>query len=121
MRTTMNLLKITMFAVLLAVLLPAGSSLAQTEMPINYTWTVPTTGTAVDHYVVEHSINGGQWVQVGTANDNSYTLSATVGQTHQVRVAGVDSSDRQGPYSVPSDPYTLEGTAPGQPGKPVLF
>jgi len=118
---TMNLLKITMFAVLFAVLLPAGSSLAQTEMPINYEWTVPTSGTAVDHYVVEHSIDGGQWVQVGTSNDNSFTLSATVGQSHQIRVAGMDSSDRQGPYSVASDPYMLEATAPGKPGKPTVF
>ncbi len=118
---TITLLKITMFAVLLAVMLPAASSLAQTEMPINYTWTAPTTGTTVEFYVVEHSINEGQWVQVGTATENSYTLSAALGQSHQIRVAGVDASDRQGLFSVASDPYVPDEGAPGQPGKPILF
>lgn len=110
-----------MCAVLLAVVLPAASSLAQTEVPVNYSWTAPTTGTAVDHYIVEHSINTGQWTQVATTTDNSYTLSATVGQSHRIRVAGVDSSDSQGPFSLPSDPYLPDFSAPGQPGKPILF
>ena len=61
-----TLLKMTMFTVLLAVLLPAASSFAQTEIQVNYTWTAPTTGTPVDHYVVQHSVNGGHWTQVGT-------------------------------------------------------
>ena len=118
---TITLLKITMLAVLFAVMLPAASSLAQTEMPTNYTWTAPTTGTVVDHYVVEHSIDGGQWVQIATTTENSYTLSAALGQSHQIRVAGVDASDRQGLFSVASDPYMPDAGAPGQPGKPILF
>ena len=118
---TMTLLKITMFAVLFAVMLPATASLAQTEIPINYTWTAPTTGTAVDHYLVEHSINGGQWTVAGTTTENSFTLNATTGQSHQIRVAGVDSADRQGIFSVASDSYTPDEGAPGKPGKPILF
>jgi len=117
----MKLLKITMFAVLLAVVLPAASTLAQTEMPVNYSWTAPTTGTPVDHYVVEHSINGGQWTQIATTTDNSYTLDATLGQSHQIRVAGVDASDRQGLFSQASDAFMPDAGAPGQPGKPILF
>jgi len=100
---------------------PAGASLAQTEIPINYTWTAPTTGTAVDHYLVEHSINGGQWTVAGTTTENSFTLNATTGQSHQIRVAGVDSADRQGIFSVASDSYTPDEGAPGKPGKPILF
>jgi hypothetical protein len=119
MRTT-TLLKFTMFAVLLAVVLPVTASLAQ-EVDVNYTWSAPTTGTPVDHYVVQHSVDGGQWIQIGTTNDNTFTLSAEVGQSHQIRVAGVDAQDRQGPFSVASDPYMPEETAPGQPGKPILF
>lgn len=110
-----------MFAVLLAVILPAASSLAQTEIPVNYTWTAPTTGSPVDHYIVEHSVNGGQWTQVASTNENSYTLTATTGQSHQVRVAAVDAEDRQGAYSLSSDPYMPDAGAPGQPGKPILF
>jgi len=117
---TMTILKITMFAVLFAVMLPATSALAE-EVQVNYSWTAPTTGTPVDHYVVQHSIDGGQWTEVGTTDDNSFTLSATMGQSHQIRVAGVDASDRQGPYSVASDPYLPDAGAPGQPGKPILF
>ncbi|MEN8008023.1 MAG: hypothetical protein ABFS42_13470 [Candidatus Krumholzibacteriota bacterium] len=120
MRPT-NLVKVTLIAVLLAVILPAASSLAQTEMPVSYTWTAPTTGTPVDFYVIEHSVDGGQWTQIATSTDNTYTLTATVGQSHQIRVAGVDASNRQGPYSLPSDPYLPDAGAPGQPGKPILF
>lgn len=117
----MNLVKITLFAVMIAVILPAGSSIAQTEMPVAYTWTVPTTGTAVEFYVVEHSVDGGNWTQIATSTENTYTLNATVGQSHRIRVAGVDASNRQGPYSLPSDPYLPDAGAPGQPGKPILF
>jgi hypothetical protein len=117
----MKLLKITMFAVMLAVILPAGSSFAQTEMPVTYTWTAPTTGTPVEFYVVQHSVDGGNWTQIDNSTDNTYTLSATVGQSHQIRVAGVDADNRMGPMSVASDPYLPDAGAPGQPGKPILF
>lgn len=118
---TMTLLKITVFAVMLAVILPAASSLAQTEMPVSYTWTAPTSGTAVEFYVIQHSVDGGQWIQVATSTENSYTLNATVGQSHQIRVAGVDADTRMGVFSVASDPYLPDAGAPGQPGKPILF
>ena len=118
---TMTLLKMTMFAVMIAAILPAASAMAQTEMPVSYTWTAPTTGTPVEFYVVEHSVNGGQWTQIDTTTENSYTLTATTGESHQIRVAGIDASDRQGPFSNASDPYTPDAGAPGQPGKPILF
>ena len=81
---TMTLLKITMFAVLFAVMLPATSSLAQ-DVQVNYTWSAPTTGTPVDHYVVQHSIDGGQWTEVGTTDTffcslNTGTAEATCSQ-----------------------------------------
>jgi hypothetical protein len=118
---TMNLLKITMFAMVIAAVLPAASALAQTDIPVNYNWTAPSTGSPVDHYIVEHSVNGGTWTLVATATENSYTLTATTGQSHQIRVAAVDADDRQGPYSLSSDPYMPDAGAPGQPGKPILF
>jgi hypothetical protein len=98
-----------------------GSAQAQTELPVNYQWNAPTTGSAVDHYVVQHSVNGGPWTQVATAASNTYTLTASVGDTHSIRVAGVDAQDRQGPFSQGSDPYTPDLGIPGQPGKPILF
>jgi hypothetical protein len=106
---------------LMAFGLVAGSSQAQTEMEVNYQWTAPTTGTAVEYYVVEHSVDGGQWTQIATTSTNTYTLLAEIGLSHQIRVAGVDADGRQGPFSAASDPYSPDIGAPGQPGKPVVF
>jgi hypothetical protein len=98
-------------------LVPAAAG--QTTQDVTFTWTPPTTGSPVDHYVVEHSVNGGPWVQIATVVSNSFTLAATLGDPHQIRVAGVDALDRQGPFSEPSDPYTPEQGPPGQPGQPI--
>lgn len=113
--------KLGLATLIATLLLGAGSALAQTEMQVNYQWTAPTTGTVVDHYVVEQSVNSGPWTQVGTASSNTFTLTAAVGNSYQLRVAGVDADDRQGPYSVTSDPYVPDAGPPGQPGKPVIF
>jgi len=120
MNTTRIILMASLFC-MMAISMAATSAQAQTEMPVSYTWTEPTTGTAVDHYVVEHSVDGGNWTEVGTVSTNSYTLTATVGQSHQIRVAGVDVDGRKGPNSVASDPYAPDPGAPGQPGKPITF
>ena len=106
---------------LMAFGLVADSAQAQTDMSVDFQWTAPTTGTAVDHYVVEHSVDGGSWTQVASTSSNTYTLTAAVGSSHQIRVAGVDAQGRQGPFSTASDPYTPDPGAPGQPGKPIVF
>ncbi len=106
---------------LITLSLAATSAMAQTEMDVAYSWTVPTAGTAVVHYVVEHSVDGGAWTQIATTSTNSYTLSAAVGLSHQIRVAGVDAASRQGPFSVPSDAYLPDPGAPSAPGKPIVF
>jgi hypothetical protein len=102
---------------LLALVSPAA---AQSTEDVTYNWTPPTEGSPVVYYVVEHSVNGGPFVQIATATSTSYTLSATIGDTHQIRVAGVDAQDRTGPFSDPSDPYSPELGPPGKPGKPQL-
>lgn len=98
-----------------------GAAFAQTEIPVNYTWTAPTTGTPVAHYIVQHSVNAGEWTQIDTAGSNTYTLVASIGDSHQIRVAGVDSEARQGPYSVASDAFIPNLISPGEPGKPIVF
>ena len=81
-----------------------------------------STGSPVDHYVVQHSADGRNWVTVDdTVTQLSYILSAEYGVSHQIRVAGVDAQNRQGPFSLPSDPYTPDAGAPGQPGQPIIF
>jgi hypothetical protein len=101
------------------IALLALTASAQNAVEIEYTWTAPTGGSPVDHYVVEHSVNGGAFAQIGTTPTNSYILQATPGDTHQIRVAGVDALGRQGPLSEASEPYTPELGPPGQPGQPV--
>jgi len=113
--------KLGLASLITILVLTAGPVLAQTEMQVNYQWTAPATGTVVDHYVVEQSVNGGGWTQIGTASNNTYTLTAVVGNSYQLRVAGVDGDNRQGPYSVASDPYVPDAGPPGQPGKPIIF
>jgi len=103
------------------MVLGQGAAQAQTTMDINYSWSAPTTGSPVDHYIVEHSVDGGAWSEIGSASSNSYTLTATVGNSHRIRVAGVDAQGRQGTFSIASDPYTPDAGPPGQPGKPILF
>lgn len=105
-------------AALAVILMAGGAALAQEQ--VTYTWTAPTTGSPVDHYVVQHSVDGGAWVTVATdVTETTYVLSAEYDHQHQIRVAGVDAQGRQGPFSEPSDPYTPTLGAPGQPGKPV--
>jgi len=114
-----RVIKATLLAAMLIAL--AAPAMAQTTVELSYTWTAPTTGSAVDHYVVQHRVNGGDWVQVATTSTNSYTLTATYGESHEIRVAGVDASNRQGAFSVASDPITPDPGAPGAPGKPIPF
>jgi hypothetical protein len=110
---TMALALVTM------VLLAAPASAQTTTVNVAYSWTAPTTGSPVTSYVIQQSIDGGTWTQVATSSTTSYTLAATVGHAHRIRVAGVDAQARQGIWSVESDAYTPDAGTPGQPGKPI--
>ena len=55
----------------------AGAAQAQTEVQVQYQWTAPTTGSPVDHYVVEHSVNGGAWTQIATTSADCNASAAT--------------------------------------------
>ncbi len=105
---------------LILIVAIAPAALAQTTLNTNYSWTAPTTGSSVHHYVVQKSEAGGAWTQVGTSTTPSFTLAAAVGVAVQIRVAGVDAQTRQGVWSTASDSYTPDAGAPGQPGKPVV-
>jgi len=99
--------------------LTAAPAMAQVD--VAYTWSAPTSGSPVVHYVVQHSANGGSWVDMGTVPSNAYTLSADYGVAYRIRVAAVDGQGRQGVWSETSDPYTPDAGVPGQPGKPIVF
>lgn len=113
--------KCTVVLTLAVIALGAGAAQAQDTLPINYQWTAPTTGAPVDHYVIQQSVNDGTWTVIGTSDTNTYTLTATIGDSHRIRVAGVDADSRMGPYSVASEAYVPQLDPPGQPGQPIIF
>jgi len=106
---------------LLTAVLAISPTMALADVAVNYQWSAPTSGSPVDHYVVQQSVNGGSWSQIATSSSTTYTLSASVGDAHSIRVAGVDADGRQGEFSVASDPYTPDLGTPGRPGKPIIF
>ncbi|MBU8870160.1 MAG: hypothetical protein KOO60_04705 [Gemmatimonadales bacterium] len=113
--------KTTLVLIILVGALGTTGALAQTTQPVNYQWTAPTTGAPVVHYVIEQSINLGDWTSIGTSANNTFTLTATVGESHRIRVAGVDADSRQGIFSIASEPFVPTLDPPGQPGQPIIF
>jgi len=110
----------TNFALLIMLALAAFATGALAQEEVTYSWTAPSTGSAVDHYVLQHSVNGAPFVTIdANVSNNTYILTASYEDEHSIRVAGVDSAGRQGPWSLPADPYTPTLGAPGQPGKPI--
>ena len=110
-----SILNATMaLALVTTVLLAAPASAQTTTVNVAYSWTAPTTGSPVTSYVIQQSIDGGTWTQVATSSTTSYTLAATVGHAHRIRVAGVDAQARQGIWSETSDSYTPDAGTPGQ-------
>lgn len=108
-------------SVLLCIMLLASLTFGQTTaVTVTWTWTAPTTGSAVHHYVVQTTNNGTTWTDVPTQlTTNSYTRSCTVGVNIQIRVAGVDAAGRQGVWSDAADPFVPDAGVPGVPSKPV--
>lgn len=107
-------------SLLFALSILAIAATAQAQEEVTYTWSAPTTGSPVDHYVVQHSEDGGSWITVESAlANNTYVLTAAYDVEHAVRVAAVDAEGRQGPWSIASEPYTPTLGAPGQPGQPI--
>lgn len=109
-----------LLALSLVMMLSVGSVDAQVQT-VHYSWTAPTTGSAVHHYIVQHRIGDGAWIQVASVTTLTYDLAATNLDAHQIRVAGVDALDRQGLWSEPSESYTPDAGAPGGCGRPVRY
>lgn len=116
-RNRMTVLLGALFALSLLGALPAAAQTVQ----VTASWTAPTEGSPVDHYVLQLSTDGGPFTTVGSVTGTSYTLDLDVGSTYIARVAGVDAQDRQGPWSPESDPYSPDIGPPGQPGKPMIM
>jgi hypothetical protein len=102
-------------AMLLSLCVPAA---AQTTN-VTYTWTAPTTGSTAVGYEVETSVDGGAFALYTTTTSPSAVVAVQALTTVIVRVRGVDSLGRKGPYSVNSDPYMNDPGPPGACGKPT--
>ena len=121
MMTNSSILRIAITSATIAMILLASTAMAQTEVEATCEWAAPTTGSPVLLYVIEHSVIDGAWTQIATTSATTYTFMVSVGDSHRVRVAGVDADGDQGPFSLPSDPYIPDLGPPGQPGKPIIF
>ena len=118
----MNTKQIQLSAVAIALtILVSAAAPALADVDVNYQWTAPTTGSPAVSYVVQLSSDGGTWTTIANVSSPQYTLDATFGVSHEIRVAGVDSQGRQGIGSEASDPLTPDAGSPGQPGKPIII
>ena len=76
---------------------------------IDYTWTAPTEGTPVEHYVVQIQFGNEDWTYFGDVTTEA--VSVTVNNDFlpdnpiSIKVAGVDIDGGQGPYSEASNYY----------------
>jgi len=101
----------------------ASTAMSATVPEVTYVWTAPTTGSAVDHYVVQLKVGELDWIQFEGTELVGYTFENLFeyDQTYIVRVAGVDVQSRQGLWSDQSIPYTPDAGAPGIPGAPIFI
>ncbi len=89
-------------------------SWGQPETPrLRFYWGAPMGGSAVHHYVGEQMFvtQAGDTVFVPHADipDTTLFVDYQWGVMTQLRVAGVDSVGRQGPWSIWSEPWADDG------------
>jgi hypothetical protein len=101
------LLNVLFLTILLGLFLvsPSGKARgdAPSEKPARISWSAPTYGTPVHHYVLQFVELGGADHDTTTVDnilDEFLDVTVTFGLTYKARVAGVDSLDRQGPWSL---------------------
>ncbi|MEN8006187.1 MAG: hypothetical protein ABFS42_04190 [Candidatus Krumholzibacteriota bacterium] len=120
-KKTRSMVMKVLLAVVLILAVGIGTALVQENKTFNsqsapdteFTWTAPTTGTAVHHYVVEVLINERDTRVFDPVPSESIMLPVVYGNKYRVRVAAVDAAGVQGPHSLWSLPYTPELAPPG--------
>lgn len=100
---------------------PTGLTAAiASSTSVELTWKAPanTGGSAITGYVVEESVDGGGWEELGTTEGADTSVEITemeTGVAYAFRVAAINSAGA-GAFSQPSAPITLpseSATAPG--------
>lgn len=108
--------KILFLLILLLMLVAALSGRAQTNPAgklARCSWDPPTYGTPVDHYVLQVVKLGGSDPDTTLFDEIEVTFKdvwVVYGNTYKARVAGVDSLNRQGPWSLWTPIYGPEWT-----------
>lgn len=72
--------------------------------PVNWalalSWNPPSSGGAVDHYIIQRSTDQVTWVQVGTSSSTDFAEAGLDNtETYYYRVIAVDSADKQSAFS----------------------
>ena len=111
----MGRIKTAIIAIVLIAMPLIGG--AQTE-DVTWSWEPPTAGSSVVEYVVETSVRGGPWEEIARTINPVYVQTVEWDAVYLLRVAGVDSHERQGPYSPVSEPCVCAGPPPGPPTQP---
>lgn len=102
-----RLANIIFLTILFGLYLVAPSGKARGDAPpgkmARCSWDAPTYGTPVHHYILQYVELGGADPDTTTVDnimDEYLDVPVTFGLTYKARVAGVDSLDRQGPWSL---------------------
>ena len=77
-----------------------------------FTWSAPTTGTPVDHYVAQVLVNERDTMELGPLPLTEVSIFAEYGNKYRIRVAAVDADGIQGPMSLWSEPHSPELAPP---------
>ncbi len=73
------------------------------DCTIKVRWTKPTTGTPAVRYVVQANVSDSGFKEFSrSCTDTFFVFTQPRGSTIKVKVAGVDSLHRQGPFSADS-------------------
>ncbi len=91
---------------------------SSTEATISWTAPSSTGGSPITGYLVEESVDGGAWSELGTTPDASTSTGVenlTPGSTYQFRVSAINSAGT-GAASQPSAPLTMGGDVITTPG-----
>jgi hypothetical protein len=78
-----------------------------------YSWTAPTTGAPVHHYIAEVLVNRTDTLVFDNIPTTTISFPAEYGDDYMVRVAAVSADNLQGPWSNWSAPYMVEVESPG--------
>ena len=86
---------------------------SRSDLDVEFTWTMPTTGTPVHHYLVQVLVNERDTLFYGPVMTESIMLPVVYGNKYRIRVAAVDAAGIQGPMSIWSQPDSPELAPPG--------